>query len=78
MVDQHIGICLTGKSFSGKSTIINILIEQLRISKRNVVYHKINPKSVSKHDLFGHYDSDGLEFQDGIFVKILRGSFQVL
>ena len=67
------GIMLVGGSGSGKSTAINVLLQAMeRLDGVKGDCYVIEPKSVSKEQLFGKLDATTMEWTDGIFTQILR------
>jgi hypothetical protein len=49
---------------------------KIRGFKIHTIY--INPKILTKAQLYGHYDEAGDEFKDGVFLKFLRDSFALI
>lgn len=64
---------LVGPTGSGKSTACGILFESIcRTSNTKGDRYVIDPKTLSKEELYGYLDSSTLEWTDGVFTKILR------
>lgn len=69
----HHGIMLVGSAGCGKSSVWKTLLNALQeIEKVDCVFHLIDPKVMSKEQLFGSLDSTTREWNDGIFTSILR------
>jgi len=69
----HHGLMMVGPSGSGKSTAWSVLLKALeRIHQMEGVSYVIDPKSISKDDLYGTLDSTTREWTDGLFTHILR------
>jgi len=69
----HHGVMMVGPSGSGKSTAWKILLECLaKIDGMKGEGYIIDPKAVTKDELYGKLDPTTLEFTDGIFTHILR------
>lgn len=67
------GIMLVGPCGCGKSVAWKILLESLyRIDKIKGEYYIIDPKAISKDELYGRLDNTTLEWTDGVFTNILR------
>ena len=57
----------------GKSTAWRVLLKALeRIEGKEGVAHVIDPKALSKEDLYGVLDPNTREWTDGLFTHILR------
>ncbi|KAJ3135949.1 hypothetical protein HK100_002228 [Physocladia obscura] len=69
----HHGLMMVGPSGSGKTTAWRVLLEALEIVE-NVegVPYLIDPKAISKEDLYGTLDATTREWTDGLFTHILR------
>ncbi|ETO35335.1 dynein heavy chain, partial [Reticulomyxa filosa] len=63
---QHInwGVMLVGPSGTGKTSSRDVLMEAMRL--------EIDPKSITKEQLFGVLDPTTLEWTDGVFTATLR------
>jgi dynein heavy chain 1 len=69
----HHGLMMVGPSASGKSMAWNVLLKALdRLEGSEGVSHVIDPKAISKEDLYGVLDPNTREWTDGLFTKILR------
>ncbi|KAJ5078912.1 intein-containing dynein heavy chain precursor [Anaeramoeba ignava] len=69
----HHGVMMVGPSGSGKSTAWKILLEALeRVEGIKSQSHVIDPKAITKEELFGVLDPTTREWTDGIFTHILR------
>lgn len=67
------GIMLVGKSGSGKSASWKILFEAIQKLEGNEGYFEvIDPKSISKDNLYGWIDHTTREWTDGVFTSIIR------
>ena len=73
VLEMRHGVMLVGASCTGKSTALQILFKaKCRIEKAKGKCHIIDPKTVSKIELFGHLNPHTLEWTDGIFTNLLR------
>uniref|UniRef100_A0A1I8II96 Dynein heavy chain, cytoplasmic n=1 Tax=Macrostomum lignano TaxID=282301 RepID=A0A1I8II96_9PLAT len=69
---QH-GLMLVGPSGSGKTKAWRVLLKALeRLEGIEGVAHVIDPKSISKDNLYGFMDPNTREWFDGIFTHTLR------
>lgn len=69
---QH-GLMMVGPSASGKTAAWRILLTALeRLEGVEGVAHVIDPKAMSKEDLYGVLDPTTREWTDGLFTHILR------
>ena len=69
----HHGLMMVGPSGSGKSTAWRVLLKALeRLENVEGVAHIIDPKAISKEDLYGVLDPNTREWSDGLFTHILR------
>ena len=67
------GVMMVGPSGCGKSAAWRILFEALyMVDKIKGEYYLIDPKAITKDDLYGRLDSTTLEWTDGVFTHILR------
>ncbi len=67
------GLMMVGMSGTGKSTAWRVLLKALsRIEANEGVAHVIDPKAMSKEDLYGSMDPNTREWSDGLFSHILR------
>lgn len=73
ITNLHHGLMMVGPSGSGKSTAWRILLKALeRLENVEGVAHVIDPKALSKEDLYGVLDPNTREWTDGLFTHILR------
>merc|ERR1719367_903543 len=73
ITNLHHGLMMVGPSGSGKSTAWKVLLAALeRYDGREGVAHIIDPKALSKEDLYGSLDPNTREWRDGLFTHILR------
>ncbi|KAL5116500.1 dynein heavy chain [Pleosporales sp. CAS-2024a] len=69
----HHGVMMVGSSGSGKSTAWRTLLSSLQaVEGVESVCHVIDPKVMSKEQLYGTLDSTTREWTDGLFTSILR------
>ena len=69
---QH-GLMMVGPSASGKTTAWRVLLAALdRLQRTEGVAYVIDPKAISKEDLYGTLDITTREWSDGLFTHILR------
>ncbi|ORY38141.1 dynein heavy chain [Rhizoclosmatium globosum] len=69
----HHGLMMVGPSGSGKSTAWRVLLEALEIVEGvEGASYLIDPKAISKEDLYGTLDATTREWTDGLFTHILR------
>ncbi|CBX94114.1 similar to cytoplasmic dynein 1 heavy chain 1 [Plenodomus lingam JN3] len=69
----HHGVMMVGSSGSGKSTAWRTLLEAMQMVEGvEGVSHVIDPKVMSKEQLYGTLDSTTREWTDGLFTSILR------
>ncbi|KAH3681221.1 hypothetical protein WICPIJ_007804 [Wickerhamomyces pijperi] len=77
------GVILVGESVSGKSYLWNTLFKSLSLLEKDkshqagqtrteYISHIIDPKVLSKAELFGHLDPITREWYDGLFTGIIR------
>merc|ERR1740128_1398188 len=73
ITNLHHGLMMVGPSGSGKSTAWRVLLKALeRLEGVEGVAHVIDPKALSKEDLYGVLDPNTREWTDGLFTHILR------
>ncbi|KAG7353523.1 dynein family protein [Nitzschia inconspicua] len=73
VIEMRHGIMVVGKSGVGKSVALKVLMESMHNVdgiKGDMYY--IDPKAISKDDLYGSLDGTTLEWTDGIFTNVLR------
>lgn len=69
---QH-GVMLVGPSGCGKTSAWQVLLEAMRrMDGVDGQSYLIDPKSISKDELYGNLDKTTREWQDGIFTHTLR------
>ncbi|KAF1817029.1 putative dynein heavy chain, cytosolic [Eremomyces bilateralis CBS 781.70] len=69
----HHGVMMVGASGSGKSSAWSVLLQALqKVEGVEGVSHVIDPKVMSKEELYGTLDSTTREWTDGLFTSILR------
>ena len=69
----HHGVIMVGSSGSGKSVAWNVLRQAVeRVSGQKVSVYVIDPKAISKAELFGTLDDVTMEYTDGVFTHLLR------
>ncbi|KAJ1798747.1 dynein heavy chain, partial [Coemansia sp. RSA 2399] len=69
----HHGLMMVGASGSGKSAAWQVLLAALeRMDGVEGVSYVIDPKAVSKDDLYGTLDATTREWRDGLFTHLLR------
>ena len=69
----HHGVMMVGPTGSGKSSAYKLLQDCVQIvNKTKVETYVIEPKSISKDDLYGRLDPTTGEWTDGVFTGILR------
>ena len=78
LLNQRVGFAITGASGCGKTTLLSLLKQALEHSKVKVNTSRIFPKSMSKIELFGAFEENGIEFTEGVFVKVLRKGLEEL
>ncbi|CCH41669.1 Cytoplasmic dynein 1 heavy chain 1 [Wickerhamomyces ciferrii] len=67
------GIMIIGKSGGGKTTLWSSLLKTLALlDNKEPLSFIIDPKVLSKHELFGQLDPVTREWNDGLFTSILR------
>jgi len=73
IISIHHGVIVVGPAASGKSKAIQLLKQAVeQVEGRKISTYVIDPKAISKDDLYGSLDSTTLEFTDGVFTSILR------
>lgn len=74
----HHGIMMVGPTGSGKTAAWRLLLDAItKIEERSGGYkggesYIIDPKAITKDDLYGRLDSTTLEWTDGVFTQVLR------
>ncbi len=73
IIQLHHGLMMVGPSGSGKSSAWRILLTALeRFDKVEGRAHVIDPKAMSKEELYGSLDPNTREWKDGLFTHNLR------
>ncbi|KAJ1659203.1 dynein heavy chain [Dispira simplex] len=69
----HHGLMMVGPSGSGKTKAWRVLLTALeRVENVEGVAYVIDPKAISKDDLYGTLDPTTREWTDGLFTHVLR------
>lgn len=67
------GLMIVGPTGVGKSAAWKILLETMRVLDGvSGVHHVIDPKAITKEQLYGKLDSTTLEWTDGVFTSLMR------
>jgi len=67
------GVMMVGPSGSGKSAAWQVLLKALeRVDQIKGEAHTIDPKAITKDQLYGVLDPTTLEWTDGVFTSVLR------
>jgi dynein heavy chain 1, cytosolic len=67
------GVMMVGPTGVGKSAAWKLLLDCMeRVDKVPGVSYIVDPKAISKDDLYGKLDSTTAEWTDGVFTGILR------
>jgi dynein heavy chain 1 len=67
------GVMMVGPTGVGKSAAWKLLLDCMeRVDKIPGVSYIVDPKAISKDDLYGKLDSTTAEWTDGVFTGILR------
>lgn len=67
------GVMIVGKSGRGKSTLWSTLLQSLSsLEGKESLHYIIDPKVLSKHDLFGYLDPITRDWTDGLLTSIIR------
>ena len=77
------GLMIVGQGFAGKTSILRVLAESLRRIEGedfppDVQIHTINPKSVASTQLYGAFDPNSHEWDDGVLAIVYRDSSKEL
>lgn len=73
MQQLHHGVILVGQPGSGKSAVWSVLLAALeRVERVEGVSYVIDPKALTKDELYGYMDATTREWTDGLFTHILR------
>ena len=65
------GLMLVGSTFSGKTKVLCTLQRALRV-KHKIDVHTINPKAVTRPQLYGSLNPDNNVWTDGVFTAIMK------
>ena len=69
----HHGLMLVGPSCSGKTNAWQtLLIAMARMEKKEGIAHVIDPKALTKAELYGNLDQTTRDWSDGVFTSIMR------
>ena len=69
----HHGVMMVGPSGAGKSAAWRLLLEALgTVDGKKGESYIIDPKAITKDELYGKLDSTTLEWTDGVFTHVLR------
>ena len=67
------GVMLVGTVGTGKSTVWRTLLDAMeKLDNVKGDAYVVDPKAVSKEELYGKLDPTTLEWTDGVFTDILR------
>jgi len=67
------GVMLVGTVGTGKSTVWRVLLDAMeKVDGVKGEAYVVDPKAVSKEELYGRLDATTLEWTDGVFTDILR------
>lgn len=69
---------IIGNSGTGKSTILNCLIDSLKVMEDPITLYTINPKSVTRKELFGYNDPITNSFIPGVVSKVITPAMEAL
>jgi dynein heavy chain 1 len=73
VIEMRHGVMVVGKSGVGKSAALSVLLESmLKVDGVKGDMYCIDPKAISKEQLYGVLDGTTLEWTDGIFTSVLR------
>ena len=73
ILSLHHGVMMVGPTGSGKTAAYKLLQDCLqRVMNTKIDVYAIDPKSISKDDLYGRLDATTGEWTDGVFTGILR------
>eukprot|EP00559_Dactyliosolen_fragilissimus_P007927 CAMPEP_0184869058 /NCGR_PEP_ID=MMETSP0580-20130426/32666_1 /TAXON_ID=1118495 /ORGANISM="Dactyliosolen fragilissimus" /LENGTH=2586 /DNA_ID=CAMNT_0027370293 /DNA_START=1 /DNA_END=7761 /DNA_ORIENTATION=+ len=73
VLDMRHGVMLVGPSGVGKSSALTILSKSLeKIDNTKTDLYIIDPKAISKKELYGVLDGTTMEWTDGVFTSLLR------
>jgi dynein heavy chain 1, cytosolic len=67
------GLMMVGPTGSGKSCAWRVLLKALnKMENSDGVAHVIDPKAITKDELYGCMDANTREWKDGLFTQLLR------
>jgi dynein heavy chain 1 len=73
VLEIHHGVMMVGPSGTGKSTAWQVLLRALELFDHTKgVAHILDPKAISKDQLYGTLDPHTNEWSDGVFTHVLR------
>jgi len=76
---SHRGLIMIGEAGSGKSAMLNCLTTALKFKlKKEITLYYINPKVLSKDELYGTLDYTTSDWKDGILTSIIRADINNL
>lgn len=70
------GVMIVGAAGCGKSTIVKVLVESMRLMLDKIHLYKLNPKSITIGDLFGWNDVFTNTFNHGIVSKLVTNALE--
>eukprot|EP00002_Diphylleia_rotans_P002763 TRINITY_DN1178_c0_g2_i14.p1 TRINITY_DN1178_c0_g2~~TRINITY_DN1178_c0_g2_i14.p1 ORF type:complete len:4518 (+),score=1049.96 TRINITY_DN1178_c0_g2_i14:77-13630(+) len=69
----HHGIMLVGPSGSGKTSAWRVLLQAMeKLDGQKAEHYVIDPKAITKEELYGVLDANTREWSDGLFTHVLR------
>ena len=71
------GVMIVGETGTGKSAILETLVGSMAILKDTVHVYKLNPKSVTRGELFGWNDEYTNNFNHGIVSKLVTNALEI-
>lgn len=66
------GVMLVGPTSSGKSAAFKVLIDVMKLNKCKVFPFYIDPKAITRKELYGNFDETTNVFEDGILTNAIR------
>jgi dynein heavy chain 1 len=73
ILSLHHGVMMVGPTGSGKTAAYKLLKDSIQtVRNTKIDVYVIEPKSISKDDLYGRLDATTGEWTDGVFTGILR------
>jgi dynein heavy chain 1 len=70
------GLIVVGPTGSGKSTVLKLYQEYLKLDGYKVKELRMNPKSLTKHEFYGSFDENTNSMEDGLLTKHIREILQ--